>query len=120
MSLHTASPEGEPTPGQSALALHAARVIEHAPGVGMFGQLEGSGLVVHAKPVVLHVPGRLGHTPGLHPSPVSEQVWPRVGQLALAIQATPEPLHVPASVGQLALTVHTRPEVEHAPGMSGH
>ncbi len=75
---------------------------------------------MHAKPEMLHVPGSVGHTPGLQPSPVIEQVWFRLGQLALAIQAKPEPLQVPASVGQLALTVHAKPEVEHAPGMSGH
>ena len=117
MSLHTAPPEGEPTPGHCALVVHAARVIEHVPGVTIGGQL---GSVVHAKPEMLHVPGSAGHTPGLQPSPVIEQVWPRVGQLALAIQARPEMLQAPASVGQLALTVHAKSEVEHVPGMSGH
>jgi hypothetical protein len=92
-------------------------VIEHAPGVSIFGQLA---LAVHTKPEMLHAPGITGHTPGLQPSPLIEQVWFRSGQLALAIQARPEPLQVPASVGQLALTVHAKPELEHAPGMSGH
>ena len=117
MSLHTAPPEGEPTPRHCALVVHAVRVIEHAPGVTTGRQ---SALAVHATRFwMLHVPGSVGHTPGLQPSPVIEQVWPRVGQFWI-VHAARLIEHWPGSVGQLALTVHPKPEVEHKPGMSGH
>ena len=117
MSLHTASPEGEPTPGHSALVVHAARVIVHCSGRDDMRTIG----VNRARDQVwiLHVPGSVGHRPGLQPSPVIEQVWPKVGQFWI-VQLALEMLQVPGSVGQLALTVHAKPEVEHAPGMSGH
>ncbi len=91
-------------------------MIVHFPGVTLCGQLAST---VHTNPEMLHVPGSVGHRPGLQPSPVIEQVWPKVGQFWI-VQLAFEMLQVPASVGQLALDVHTRPDVEHAPGMSGH
>lgn len=124
MSLHTAAPEGEDA-GWHTGSLAGGTIVQsfwvmvHRPGVICGTQLA---LTVHASRVwILHVPGCVGHCALLvQPSPVTEQVWPKLGQVAAFRQAKPELLQVPESVGQLALTVHTKPELEHVPGMIGH
>jgi hypothetical protein len=57
----------------------------------------------------------------VHASPVTEQVWPVFGQLALDVQDKPELLHVPASVGQFPGPVQAVVvDIEHVPGRIGH
>jgi hypothetical protein len=123
MSLHTAAPEAEDWAGHAGsldggLTVQAACVIVHWPGVTCVGQLRA---LVHTSPVILHVPGTVGHWAVLvQGSVVIEHCWFWIGQVALDVHVPPVLLQVPESVGQLAPVVQLRPELEHVPGTTGH
>ncbi len=93
--------------------MHAELSTEHVPP--WIGQYEGSEHVVTKSAWQI---GKYGVE--LHASPVAEQVWPVLGQLASAVHEAPEVLQWPAMVGQLPSAVQAVVvDTEHVPGTIG-
>jgi hypothetical protein len=111
MSEHTAEALAVGMPGQFALVVHAAPLIEHAPATT--GQLA---LVVHAVPVwIEQCPAtlQLALVVQVAPTLPAEQVLAIAGQSALVAQALPSMLHFRFCAGQSAFTEHEAPVIEH-------